>query len=150
MPFQDICWYSRWIMAGKDNRVRHFPERVLGLYGYVQTIPRPPTYIGPLAAADVAMNFMEFALYVLNQQEMGDLVSDNESWAHSRGYMRWFFRVSYPIVNPPAAIPDYIGDAYPRHVPPYEEVIVEQQWAKHPPDPYQIISNIRTRVDSAY
>jgi len=38
-------------------------------------------------------------------------------------------------VNPPAAIPDYAGDADPRLVPPYEEFLVEQQWARHPPDP---------------
>jgi len=63
--------------------------------------------------------------------------------------MRWFVRVSHPIVNPPAAIPDYEADALPRHVPPYEEVIVEQQWTKHPPDPYQIINNIRAKVDGA-
>ena len=52
-------------------------------------------------------------------------------------------------MNPPAAIPDYAADAPPRPVPPYEEVIVEQQWVGHPPDPYQIISNIRARVDGA-
>ena len=48
-----------------------------------------------------------------------------------------------------AAILDYASVAPPRPVPPYEEVIVEQQWARHPPDPYQIINNIRARVDSA-
>ena len=47
------------------------------------------------------------------------------------------------------AIPDYGSDAHPRPVPPYKEVIVEQQWARHPPDPYQIISNIKSRVDGA-
>ena len=26
---------------------------------------------------------------------------------------------------------------------------MEQQWAKHPPDPYQIINNIISRVDGA-
>ena len=57
-------------------------------------------------------------------------------------------------MNPPpppplAAIPDYTADAHPRPVPPYEEVLVDQQSARHPPDPYQIISNIRARVDSA-
>jgi len=51
--------------------------------------------------------------------------------------------------EPPAAIPDYAAAAPPRPVPPYEEVIVEQQWARHPPDPYQIINNIKARVDSA-
>jgi hypothetical protein len=63
--------------------------------------------------------------------------------------MKWFVRVSHPIVNTPAAIPDYAADVPPRPVPPYEEVLVEHQWARHPPDPYQIISNIRARVDSA-
>jgi len=69
-------------------RVRHLPERVLRQYGYVQTIPRPATDIGPLALGDVDMGFMKFALHVLSYQERGDLVPDNESWAHSRGYMR--------------------------------------------------------------
>jgi len=63
--------------------------------------------------------------------------------------MRWFVRVSHPIVNPPAAIPYYAADAPPHPVPLYKEVIVEQQWIRHPPDPYQIISNIRARVDGA-
>lgn len=52
-------------------------------------------------------------------------------------------------MNPPAAIPDYVAAAPPRPVPPYEEVIVKQQWVRHPPDPYQIINNIRARVDGA-
>jgi hypothetical protein len=38
---------------------------------------------------------------------------------------------------------------YTAHVPPYEEVIVEQQWAIQVPDPLQIIENIKTIVDSA-
>jgi len=63
--------------------------------------------------------------------------------------MRWFIRVSHHFLNPPAAIPDYAAAAPPRPVSPYEEVLVEQQWARHPPDPYQIIGNIRGRVDGA-
>jgi len=39
-------------------------------------------------------------------------------------------------VNLPAVIPDYAADAPPLPVPLYEEVLVEQQWARHPPDPY--------------
>jgi len=45
----------------------------------VQTIPRPSTDIGPLAPADVAMTFLEFALHVLSQQERGDLVPEGKS-----------------------------------------------------------------------
>jgi len=37
---------------------------------------------------------------------------------------------------------------YTAHVPPYEEVIVEQQWARKISDPLQIIDNIRAIVDS--
>jgi len=136
-------------MANKDKRVRHLPERVLRQYGYVHTIPRAPAYIGLLAEDDVAMAFMEFALHVLSQQERDHPVSDNELWAHSWGHMRWFIRVSHPIVNPLAAIPNCTVDSPACSVPPYEEVLVEQQRARHPPDPYQIISNIRARVDGA-
>jgi len=73
----------------------------------------------------MAMAFTEFALHVLSHQQRGHPVSDNQLWAHIRGLMRWFVRVSHPIVNPPAAIPDYAADAPPCPVPPYEEVIVE-------------------------
>jgi len=97
----------------------------------------------------VAHAFTEFALHVLSHQHSGDPVPDNQPWAHTKGYMRWFVRVSHPIVNPLAAIPDYAAAAPPRPVPPYEEVILEQQWARHPPHPYQIINNIRARVDGA-
>jgi len=31
-PFQDMCWYSGWIMVGKQKMVRHLPERVLRQY----------------------------------------------------------------------------------------------------------------------
>jgi len=136
-------------MADRDRMVRHLPERVLRQYGYVQTRPRPPTDIEALAADDVAQAFTKFALHILSHQQRGHPVPDNESWAHTRGYIRWFVRISHPIVNPPVPIPDYAADAPPRPVPPYEEVLVEQQWAKHHPDSYQIISNIRARVDGA-
>jgi len=136
-------------MAGSDRMVRHLQERVLRQYRYVQTIPRPPTDIKLLATDDVAQAFIEFALHVLSHQERGHPVLDNQPWTHTRGYMKWFIKVSHPIVNPPAAIQDYAANAPPRPIHPYEEVLVEQQWARHPTDPYQIINNIRARVDSA-
>jgi len=136
-------------MASKDKRVRHLPERVIRQYGFVQTVPRPPTDIGSLTPGGVAMAFMEFALHVLSQQERGDLVLDDGSWSHSRGDMRLSCRVSHPIVNPPAAIPDYTTDTHPRLVPPYEEVIVDQQSARHPPDPLQIMHDVRGIMDRA-
>ena len=38
-PIQDRCWYSGWIMADKNRRVRHFPEWVLREYWYVRLFP---------------------------------------------------------------------------------------------------------------
>ena len=73
-------------------------RRILRQYGYVQSIPRPPTDIEVLAADDVADAFTEFALHVLSLH--GEQVPDNQLWAHTRGYMRWFVTVSHPIVNP--------------------------------------------------
>jgi len=87
-------------MADSDRMVRHLPERVLRQYGYVQRILRPPTDIEVIAADDVAHAFTEFARHVLSHQQRGDQVMDNQSWAHTRGYMRWFVAMSDPIVNP--------------------------------------------------
>jgi len=87
-PFQDICWYSRWIMTGRDRRVRHLSKRVLRQYGYVQTISRPSTDIGRLAADDVAQTFTEFALHVLSHQLRGHPVPDNQSWSHIHEMVR--------------------------------------------------------------
>ncbi|RHN49885.1 putative protein-serine/threonine phosphatase [Medicago truncatula] len=143
-PFQDVCWYSGWIMAGKQKMVRHLPERVLRQYGYVQTVPRPPTTIVPLAPAEVATAFFEFVVHVLSQQDRGDPVPEDEWWKHSDGYIKWFYRVSHPLIVNPAPVPEYIA---PRPV--YQEVIVEQEWVKHPPDPLQVINNMRVRVEHA-
>jgi len=88
-------------MADSDRMVLHLPERVLRQYRYVQTIPRPPTDIELLAADDVTQAFMEFALHVLSHQQRGHPVPDNQPCSHTRGYMKWFVRVSHPIVNPP-------------------------------------------------
>jgi hypothetical protein len=63
---------------------------------------------------------------------------------HSVGYIKWFYRVSHTLVIAPATVPDYTTP-----VPPYEDVIVEQQWVRQPPDSFQIIWNIRAMVDSA-
>jgi len=65
-------------MADRDRMVRHLPERVLRQYGYVQSIPRPPTDIEVIAADDVAHAFTEFALHVLSHQQRGDQVPDNQ------------------------------------------------------------------------
>ena len=131
-------------MAGKQKMVRHLPERVLRQYGYVQTVPRPPTTTVPLAPAEVATAFLEFVVHVLSRQDKGEPVPEDEGWKHSDGYMRWFYRVSHPLIVNPAPVPEYVA---PRPV--YQEVIVEQEWAKHSPNPLQVISSMRARVEHA-
>jgi len=88
--------------------VRHLPERVLRQYRYVQTVPRPPTTIMPLSPPDVAAAFLEFNLHVIAQQQRGDQVPDDEPWKHSDRYIRWFYRVSHPLIVNPAPEPDIV------------------------------------------
>jgi len=51
--FEEIFWYSGWIMCGVVRVYRHFPERVLGQYGYVQRVPRHPTDVVDLRPAQI-------------------------------------------------------------------------------------------------
>jgi len=67
-----------------------------------------------------------------------------DGWAHSVGYMKWFYHVSHPLIVSPTPVPKHVA---PRPV--YQEVIVEQEWASHSPNPFPIIGNMRTRVEHA-
>jgi len=58
--------------------------------------------------------------------------------------MRWFYHVSHPLIVGPAPVPEYVA---PRPV--YQEVIVEHEWVRHPPDPLQVIGSMRVRVEHA-
>ena len=98
-------------MAGRDTMFRHLAERVLRQYDYVQTIPTPPMTIEDLAPVDMVMSFTDF---VVHEQEEGDPIREDEVWKHEIGYMKWFYRVSHPIIIAPAPVADYIT-----HVPPY-------------------------------
>jgi hypothetical protein len=143
-PFHDVCWYSGWIMEGSQRMVRHLPERVLRQYVHVQRVPRPPTDLMPLAAADVAAAFLEFALHVVPHQRRGFQVPDDEPWKHTERYVRWFYRVSHPLIVNPAPEPDIV---MPRPV--YQDILVDQEWTRHPPDPLQVIGSMRERVEHA-
>jgi len=107
-------------MAGKQKMVCHLPEQVVRQYN-VQKVPRPPTMIMPLAPADVAAAFLEFALHVTPQQQRGHQVPDDEPWKHSDRYIRWFYRVSHPLYVNPAPEPDIV---MLRHV--YQDILVDQ------------------------
>ena len=119
-PFQDVCWYYGWIMAGKQKMVRHLPKRVLRQYGYVQSVPRPLTTIMPLVPLDVVVAFLVFALHVVPQQQRGHQVLDDEPWKHSDRYIRWFYYVSNPLIVNPAPEPDIVMSR-----PVYQDILVD-------------------------
>jgi len=131
-------------VVGKARMVRHLPKQVLRKYDHVQTIPRSPTTIEPLEPMHVVTTFLEFALNVLTQQQRGEPVPEGEELMHSNGYIKWFYKVSHPLKIGPAPVPEY---AVLRPV--YEEILVEQQCDRYPPNPFQIIDNIRARVENA-
>jgi len=74
----------------------------------------------PLAPADVAASFLEFALHIVPQQQRGALVPDDEPWKHSDSYIRWFYRVSHPLIVNPALESDIV---MPRPV--YQDILVD-------------------------
>jgi len=106
--------------------------------------PWPPTTIMPFAPADVVAAFLKFALHVVAQQHRGAHVPDDEPWKHSDRYIRWFYRVSHPLIVNPAPEPDI---TMPRAV--YQDILVDQDWARHPPNPLHVISSMQRRVEHA-
>jgi len=70
--FEEVFWYSCRIMCGDRRLYRHLPERVLRQYGYVQTIPRPPTDVAELSAAMVAQAFLDFRTCTLKAEDWGE------------------------------------------------------------------------------
>jgi hypothetical protein len=141
-PLHDMCWYSSWSMAVKDRWCLHFLERVLRKYGYIHIIPRSPTMIRALESENVVAAFQDFMVHVLDQVRRGRQITTRKQWRYVEGYIRWFYDVSQPIMSYPACVAEYTT-----LVPPYEEVIVRQQWPIQLPDPLQIIANIRAIVD---
>ncbi|XP_024632161.1 protein MAIN-LIKE 2-like [Medicago truncatula] len=128
----------------RQSMVCHLLERVLRQYEHVQRVPRPPTRVMPLATVDVAAAFLKFALHVVSQQQWGRQVPEDEPWKHLETYIRWFYRVSHPLIVNHAPEPDIV---MPRPV--YQDILVDQEWARHPPDPLQVINNMRGRVEHA-
>jgi hypothetical protein len=63
---------------------------------------------------------------------------------HLDGYIKWFYHVSHPLIVAPAPVPEYV---VPRPV--YQEILVEQEWARYPLNPLQVISSMRANVEHA-
>ena len=51
--FEEVFWYSGWIMCGVRRVYRHLSERVLRQYRYVQSVPRHPTDVVELTPPQI-------------------------------------------------------------------------------------------------
>lgn len=65
MPFQDICWYSGWIMVDTTTKFHHLPEWAMRLYGRVHNILRLPTDVEPFELDEIAQTYIDFIIHVI-------------------------------------------------------------------------------------
>lgn len=139
--FVEICWYSGWIMCGRDIIYRHLPERVKRQYGYVQDIPRAPTSVLPLPFQAVAQAFLDFRVHIIPQAAWGREV--DQPWQYEEGYMRWYGHVSHPKILPP------IDGSPPR--PANEEQIIAHHQQRHQergsPDTIDMVGGLASQAD---
>ncbi|KAK2409069.1 hypothetical protein QL285_044525 [Trifolium repens] len=63
-------------------------------------------------------------------------------WDHEPGCMRWFYRVSHPIMCPKEAL-----EEPPR--PPNLEVVIEEQEARHDPNALEVCRNVSNELQRA-
>jgi hypothetical protein len=140
--FEEVFWYSGWIMCGDRRVYRHLPERVSRQYGYVQTVPRHPTDVVELTASQIVQAFVDFRTHMLKEADWGDQAGE-ETWCMREGYKLWYTKVSHPQILPPL----------PRDPlrPPNEEQIIAEQWeryeARSSPDTYDMVTGVVAHVD---
>ena len=70
--FEEIFWYSGWIMCGIDKVYRHFPRRVRRQYKYVQNVPRHPTDVVELRATQIVQAFIDFRTHTIKEPDWGE------------------------------------------------------------------------------
>lgn len=85
---------------------------------------------------DVVVAFQDSILHVLSQADRGRQIAADQ-WRCRKGYIAWFYSVSHPIMSDHAPIAEY-----PAPIPPYEEVIFQEKYARQVPDPLQIIGKL--------
>jgi len=73
-------------MCGDRRVYRHLPERVLRQYGYVQTIPRPPTDVVELSPAEIVQAFVDFRTHTLKEANWGEHAGEH-TWRMEGGYV---------------------------------------------------------------
>ncbi|RHN70569.1 hypothetical protein MtrunA17_Chr3g0136941 [Medicago truncatula] len=70
--FEEVFWYSGWIICSVRKVYRHLPERVLRQYGYVQTVPRHPSDVVELSSAEIVQTFVDFRTHTLKAADWSE------------------------------------------------------------------------------
>ena len=93
--FEEICWYSRWLMCGRGKVYNHLPELVKRQYGYVQDILIPPTFVCVMGDTQVVQAFLHYYVHAIPQAQWGQQV--DVPWQYEDIYMIWYVR--YPTLR---------------------------------------------------
>ncbi len=139
-PFEDICWYSGWIMSGSAMICPYLPEHVLRQFGHVQSIPRHPD-----ESAKAGLNRFTigeaFANYMVENyvtEEMRGPRAKN-GFETVPGYIAWLYRVSHPKLWPPIEG----NPARPANL----EVLIEEDNAADKQDVFKICRTVIEEVN---
>jgi hypothetical protein len=124
-------------------RAKHLPERVLRQFRYVQGIPRHPS-----TAATPGMNLFEIDRVWMEELELRMIDEGMRGaavvnpWDHVPGYIRWFYRVSHPMMRPLEG-----AEEPPR--PANLEVVMEEQEARRDPNALQVCRDVSNELQRA-
>ena len=98
--FEEVFWYSGWIMCGVRRVYRHLPERVLRKYGYIERVPRHPTDVVELPPPQIVQTFVDFRTHTLKEPDWGEPTGE-QTWRMREGCVLWYTKMSHPQILPP-------------------------------------------------
>ncbi|GAU22781.1 hypothetical protein TSUD_142200 [Trifolium subterraneum] len=138
-PFEDISWYTGWIMCGSAMICPYLPERVLRQYGHVQSIPRHPDVSAKagMNRFSIAQTFSDYMTHNYVTEEIRGPKALN-GFETDPGYIAWFYRVSHPRLWPPIEG----NPARPANL----EVLIEEDNANDKCDVFEICRTVRAEV----
>jgi len=93
--FEEVFWYSGWIMCDVRRVYRHLPERGLRQYGYVQRVRKHPTNVVELLPPQIVQAFVDFRTHTLKEADWGE-PAEEQTWRMADGYVLWYNTMSHP------------------------------------------------------
>ncbi|CAJ2665945.1 unnamed protein product [Trifolium pratense] len=138
-PFEDISWYTGWIMCGTAMISPYLPERVLRQFGHVQSIPRHPDVSAKagMTRFSIAEAFADYLVANYVTEEMRGPRAHN-GFETVDGYIAWFYRVSHPKLWAPI-------DGNPKRPTDYE-VLLEEDITAEKCDVFEICKTVHAEV----